>query len=58
VKTISPTSLLPTITDTVSIDGYTQAGAEPNDAITNANSAVLKIQLSGTNAPSYSDQIY
>jgi hypothetical protein len=52
VKTISPTSLLPTITDTVSIDGYTQAGAEPNDAITNANSAVLKIQLSGTNAPS------
>jgi hypothetical protein len=44
--------LLPTITDTVSIDGYTQAGAEPDDAITNANSAALKIQLSGINAPS------
>jgi CSLREA domain-containing protein len=51
VKTIAPTSLLPTITDTVSIDGYSQTGATPNGAITNANSAVLKIQLSGANAP-------
>src|SRR3712207_6013830 len=52
VKTISPTALLPTITDTVTIDGYTQPGAEPNDAITNANNAVLKVELSGANAPS------
>ena len=50
VKTISPTSQLPAITDTVTIDGYTQDGAEPNDAITNANSAVLKIELDGTSA--------
>ncbi|HJQ28494.1 MAG TPA: hypothetical protein VJ827_04085, partial [Rubrobacter sp.] len=47
VKTISPTSQLPTITDNVTIDGYTQAGAVANSATTNANSAVLKIQLSG-----------
>jgi hypothetical protein len=51
VKTISPTAQLPSITDTVTIDGYTQPGAEPNDAITNANSAVLKIELSGASAP-------
>src|SRR5205807_1501123 len=30
VHTISPTSALPTITDTVVIDGYTQPGASPN----------------------------
>lgn len=47
VKTISPSSQLPSITDNVTIDGYTQAGAAPNSATTNANSAVLKIQLSG-----------
>ena len=47
VKTISPTSQLPAITDNVTIDGYTQEGAEPNDAITNANNAVLKVELSG-----------
>jgi CSLREA domain-containing protein len=47
VKTISPSSQLPTITDNVTIDGYTQAGAVANTATTNANSAVLKIQLSG-----------
>jgi CSLREA domain-containing protein len=51
VKTISPTSLLPTITDKVTIDGYTQSGATPNSAITNSNSAVLKIELRGTSAP-------
>ncbi len=50
VKTISPTSQLPAITDTVTIDGYTQEGAIANSAITNANNAVLKIELSGTNA--------
>jgi CSLREA domain-containing protein len=52
VKTITPNSSLPTISDRVSIDGYTQAGASENSATTIANSAVLKIQLSGANAPS------
>jgi CSLREA domain-containing protein len=47
VKTISPASALPTITDRVTIDGYTQAGAVVNNATTNANNAVLKIELSG-----------
>jgi CSLREA domain-containing protein len=47
VKTISPASALPPITDNVTINGYTQAGAVVNTATTNANSAVLKIELSG-----------
>ena len=48
---IQPTSTLPTITDPVTIDGYTQPGASPN---TNGpglgSNAVLKIELDGTNA--------
>jgi hypothetical protein len=52
VCTIRPTSLLPPIKDKATIDGYSQTGADENDAITNANSAVLKIELSGANAPS------
>jgi CSLREA domain-containing protein len=47
VKTISPASQLPPITDNVTINGYTQAGAVANSATTNANNAVIKIQLSG-----------
>jgi CSLREA domain-containing protein len=47
VKTISPASALPTITGAVTINGYTQAGAVANTATTNANSAVLKVELSG-----------
>jgi hypothetical protein len=49
--TIQPASSLPTITDPVVIDGYTQPGASPN---TNGpglgSNAVLKIELDGTNA--------
>ena len=49
--TIQPTSALPTITDPVIIDGYTQPGASPN---TNGPgfglNTVLKIELEGTNA--------
>lgn len=49
--TIQPLSTLPTITDPVIIDGYTQPGASPN---TNGPSlginAVLKIELDGSNA--------
>ena len=47
VCTISPSSQLPTITDNVTINGYTQTGAVVNTAKTNANSAKLKIELSG-----------
>ena len=50
--TISPTSLLPAITETATIDGYTQEDAVVNSADTNTNSAVLKIELSGASAPS------
>ena len=50
---IQPTSALPTITDAVIIDGYTQPGAAPN---TNGpdlgGNAMLTIELDGTNAGS------
>jgi CSLREA domain-containing protein len=49
VKTISPTSALPTVTEQVTINGYTQPGASPNTLAT-GNDAVLKVQLNGTNA--------
>lgn len=52
--TIQPASALPTITDPVTIDGYTQPGASPN---TNGpglgSNAVLKIELDGTSAGSF-----
>ncbi len=49
VKTISPKSPLPRITNSVTINGYTQPGARPNTLAT-GNNAVLKIVLDGTNA--------
>jgi hypothetical protein len=49
VKTISPTSALPTITDPVFIDGYTQPGASAN-TLAVGNNAVLLIELNGTGA--------
>ena len=42
---------LPPLTNTVTIDGYTQPGSSPN-TLTNGNNAVLKIQLHGLNAGS------
>ncbi len=51
VQTISPPSPLPTITDSVTIDGYTQPGASKN-TLANGNNAVLLIELDGTNAGS------
>jgi CSLREA domain-containing protein len=45
--TISPTSSLPTITDPVTIDGYTQPGATPNTLV-NGDNAVLRIELDGS----------
>jgi CSLREA domain-containing protein len=50
VKTISPASALPGITEQVTIDGYTQTGAHPNTKAL-GNDAALKIQLNGTNVP-------
>jgi CSLREA domain-containing protein len=49
VHTISPASELPTITDTVTLDGYTQPGSSPNTLAKGTN-AVLNIHLNGTNA--------
>lgn len=49
--TIQPTSALPTITDPVIIDGYTQPGASPNTNPTGTGlNTVLMIELDGTNA--------
>jgi hypothetical protein len=48
-KTIKPASQLPTMTDTATIDGYTQQGASPN-TLAEGNDAVLKVKLNGTNA--------
>jgi len=44
VQTITVTSALPTITDSVTIDGYTQPGAAPNTQV-NGNDAVILIEL-------------
>src|SRR5215210_5894632 len=49
VKTIAPGSALPTITEAVTIDGYTQAGASANTKAV-GNDAVLRIKLSGASA--------
>jgi len=46
VQTIAPTSTLPTITDPVVIDGYTQPGTSPNTDPTGFNGTLL-IELSG-----------
>jgi CSLREA domain-containing protein len=48
-KTISPNSELPAITETVTIDGYTQPGASPN-TLAEGDDAVLNVQLDGINA--------
>jgi hypothetical protein len=54
VKTISPNSPLPDITEAVTINGYSQRGASSN-TLDVGNNAKLKIQLSGTNAGAGSD---
>lgn len=49
--TIQPNSTLPTITDPMVIDGYTQAGASPNTNSTGLGlNAVLMIELDGSDA--------
>jgi CSLREA domain-containing protein len=47
VQTISPTSALPPINDTVIIDGYSQPGSSPN-TLAVGNNAKLLIELDGT----------
>ena len=49
VHTITPASALPTITDPVTIDGYTQPGAAPNSDPDGFN-GILLIELNGENA--------
>ena len=49
VQTIIPISILPTITDPVVIDGYTQPGSIPNSLAVGDNSVHL-IELSGNGA--------
>jgi hypothetical protein len=51
VATITPQSALPTITNAVFIDSYTQSGASAN-TLTVGDNAVLKIDLSGTQSGS------
>jgi uncharacterized repeat protein (TIGR01451 family) len=49
VQTIRPATGLPTITDPVTIDGYTQPGSRPNtNPVTAGSNALLLIQLDGT----------
>jgi hypothetical protein len=57
--TILPLSVLPTVTDPVVIDGYTQPGASPNTILSGFGSdAVLMIELDGTNAGTGIDGLY
>jgi hypothetical protein len=50
VHTIRPSSALPTVTEQVTIDGYSQPGSSTNTKAV-GNDASLKIELDGTNAP-------
>ncbi len=52
VQTIVPVTLLPTVTETATIDGYTQPGSSPNTLGPGFGSdAVLKIEISGAALP-------
>jgi hypothetical protein len=58
VQTIAPASALPKITGAVTIDGYTQTGASPNNnAPDQGLNTVLKIEIDCTNGGSYCLQI-
>ncbi|HEX7174437.1 MAG TPA: C25 family cysteine peptidase [Pyrinomonadaceae bacterium] len=54
VRTISPASPLPAVTQPVTIDGYTQPGTLPNSLAASDN-AVLLIELNGTSAGAGAD---
>lgn len=51
VQTIFPSNALPAITEPVTIDGYTQTGAQTN-SLADGNNAILLIRLDGANAGS------
>jgi hypothetical protein len=51
VCTITPATVLPSITDTVTIDGYTQTGTSAN-ALANSDNAVIRIAVNGTTVES------
>ena len=57
VCTIAPTTALPTITEAVTIDGYTQPGASANTLAEGCNFRLL-IQLSGEYAPDFNQWAY
>jgi len=48
VRTLAPLSALPLITNSVTIDGYSQPGSRPN-TLANSNNAVLLVRLDGVN---------
>ncbi len=57
--TIQPLTQLPTISDPLTIDGYSQSGASPNtNLIDQASNAVLMIELDGTNAGANADGLF
>ncbi|MFQ5640957.1 MAG: right-handed parallel beta-helix repeat-containing protein, partial [bacterium] len=57
--TIKPNSALPTITDRVTIDGYSQSGAKPNrNRPGKRNNAKLKIVLNGSNVPGFTSGLH
>ena len=49
IQTIGPLSALPTITDPVVIDGYSQPGSKPND-MAGGDDAILLIEIDGEDA--------
>ncbi len=49
MRTISPASPLPSVTDAVTIDGYSQLGSSPN-TVTKGTDANLLVELGGSNA--------
>ncbi len=56
VHTIAPASALPTITDAVTIDGYTQPGSSANtNPPDQGTSAVILVEIDGTNTGAATD---
>ena len=55
--TITPLTVLPTITDSVTIDAYTQSGASPN-TLADGNDAVLKVVLDGSAITTTADGLF
>lgn len=57
VQTIAPETALPTVTEAVTIDGYTQSGSRAN-TLNDGTDAVLLIELNGAAAPSTADGLH